>query len=373
MHLANPRHQLLLKLVLAKDEEVADRWIEWKQTVDIETLDYAEHRLLPLVYDRLYRCSIADPERNRLKGVYRYTWSVNQIRFFTAKNLLEKFQERKIGTLLLKGAALTTHYYCNLGLRLMDDIDILVPLHQAQEAIALMKEFNYRHNHSARCNLRDRAEYRTITHSQPFLNPENQEIDLHWYIARECCKVDDGAGFWERSLPIEFQGVPTRILDPTDQLFHVCLHGAKWADPAPIRWITDAAVILNKSTIDWERLLQHTETYRVIRFIQNSFSCLSDSFHFPIPSAFLKDLRSLTPTKLEEREYRTLSAPTLSLRKALKRHWCNHTRLSRPNTLLHRLATFPRFFQYHWALPSLWQLPRHILKGLSVFFYKRNI
>ena len=36
MHLANPRHQLLLKLVLAKDEEVADRWIEWKQTVDNE-------------------------------------------------------------------------------------------------------------------------------------------------------------------------------------------------------------------------------------------------------------------------------------------------------------------------------------------------
>ena len=355
------RHQKLLNVVLDRDPISA--WNEWRRQGDIQTLDYAEYRLLPLVYRRLRQHHIQDPDLDRLKGVYRHTWSKNKVHLFFAKELLAFFQENQIDALVLKGAALSLGYYRDLGLRLMADIDILVPLHQAGKALSLMERLGYSPKDYPRCRLRDKEKFRTAgAHGQSFLAEGRPEVDLHWYLARECCRVDDGLGFWERSIQIEFQGMKVRTLDPTDHLFHICLHGSKWADPAPIRWITDAAIILEQSVIDWTRILRHTQTYQVIRFMQDSFSCLSQSFHLPIPIFFLKELDALKPTQIEHREYLLLTSPTVSFIRALMRHWYNHTRISSNAHFLYRLITFPKFFQYHWALPSLWHLPTRLIR-----------
>lgn len=355
-------HQRLLKAILACDGELEEAWAHWKQNSDITKLDYSEQRLLPLLYERLRRRSISDPQMEILRGVYRFTWSKNLIQFHAIQKLLAGLHQSGIEPMLLKGAALTGAFYGDLGLRLMDDIDILVPPNQVDDAIAMMHRLMYVHKDSFRCRLLNRTEFRSVTHSQPFVSPEGREVDLHWAIARECCRMEDHEGFWERSLPLNFQGMITRTLDPTDQLFHVCLHGAKWADPAPIRWIADAALILEKSTIDWARLIDLIRTVRVVRFMKDSFACLSDCFQLPIPIDFLSELHSLQPAPFELPEYLTLTSDTTRTRQALKRHWANHTRLTHSQNLLRRLLSFPRFLQYHWALPSLWQLPLHMCK-----------
>jgi hypothetical protein len=358
------QHQLLLKTILADEAHLQTAWAEWKQSIDIQDLDYAAQRLLPLLYNRLRRSQITDPQIDLIKGVCRFTSAKNIVLFAPIERLLATLQERGIDTLLLKGAALTCAYYRDLSLRPMIDIDVLVPSHQVVAAMNILEELHYQHRDPEQFVARKRPEFRTVAHAQSFFSPIGQEIDLHWNIAPECCGVDEGSHFWERSLPIEFKGIKSRTLDPTDQLFHVCLHGSKWCQTAPIRWIADAAVVLAHSSIDWDRILTHATTYRVIPHMQDSLACLSDCFNLPIPSPFLTQLKALKPSKFERKEYLSLTTEIDRFHRAIRRHWYRHALLSQSKNFFSRLFSFPRFFQYHWTLPSLGQISRRALKIL---------
>lgn len=111
-----------------------------KKITDIDKFAYLanKHGIVALTYHNLKETGADDllPEEkmahlanSRMKSLGRNTFL-----FKTIKQVLEFFKQAKIKSVLLKGMALELSIYGNMGLRQMNDIDILVPHKQCMEA-----------------------------------------------------------------------------------------------------------------------------------------------------------------------------------------------------------------------------------------------
>src|ERR1019366_6595553 len=133
-----PDQILLLRASLLSGQDVATAWKAWRERVNFDDIDAASYRLMPLLYKNLRRENIEDELLGRLKGIYRHTWSRNQLLFHEAGRVLKAMNDAGISVLVLKGATLANSFYSDAGLRPMNDFDFMVPLDEAFRAFEVM-------------------------------------------------------------------------------------------------------------------------------------------------------------------------------------------------------------------------------------------
>ena len=314
---------LLLRAALLHGHEAITAWQLWARAVDIDTLDGASVRLLPHLYRTLEREGVRDELRGRLKGMYRHTWYANHLRLRDTALLVKTLQEQGVEALLLKGAALTLLYYRDPGLWPMDDVDVLVRTDQAQAAVAALSGNGWRPRSPVTAN------HVESHHAMDFADATGQRVDLHWHVLPENCgrRADDA--FWDRSRRAEVRGVPVRVLDPTDQLFHVCAHGVKWEPIRPLRWIADAAVILARAgaELDWARLARETRQRRLVLPVREALAHLASTLALPVPGAVLSELGAAAVSRAEQWEHRLRTRPAGRVLGRVPEHWLRYRRL----------------------------------------------
>jgi hypothetical protein len=349
-----PTHQqeLLLRAALLKGQGAIEAWKEWKSSVDIEALDSASHRMLPLLYRNLQTHGIEDPSMAKYKGVYRQTWYKNQMLFHGIASLLLSFHNAGIRTMVLKGAALTMLHYRDYGLRPMNDFDVLVYQDQALSAVNLLQGLGW-----TPMDFTPTGKYISASYSHGFKNNNGQEFDLHWHLLSQCREVNSDKDFWEGAAETKFHDVPTSVLNATDQLLHTCIHGARWNYTPSFRWVADAAVILNtsQSEIEWDRLVAQARNRRLVLPLREALHYLRTIVNAPVPLEIIERIRDLPVPKAEQFEYMVnISPPTRWT--AMLDLWCQHSRLAGDSMLLNKLVAFPRFLKYIWGR-SLWKIP----------------
>jgi hypothetical protein len=298
----------LLAVALFDDERAAQVWADLRPGLDLEVVDWDQHRLLPLVERGLRRAGVADVDLPRLKGIHRQTWSRNQLLLNRTAPALAALAAAGIPTLVLKGGALGLRYYDDLGLRPMADLDVLVPFDQALDAVAVLDALGYEGEAIDRAHQLDH-------HGRPAEQPGGGQIDLHWQLnmalgqagppARWC---DD---FWAEALDLEVAGQPTRMLSPADLLLHVCVHGAGWDSGARLRWVTDAAAIVARAgtALDWDRLVDQAVRRRVVLPLRDTLGYLVDPFEVAVPGPVLRRLRATPTTRRDRVVYGLLTRP----------------------------------------------------------------
>ena len=252
----------------------------------MDELDYGSQRLFPLLYQNLVRQDVRDPLMERLKSVYRKTWFENQVLFHRMGNVLRSFHQAGIETVILKGAALVPLYYKDYGLRPMQDFDILIRPTDLPRAIELLGRLDWHNSKSDRTPLDLIV---LFDHALVFFDRNKQQFDLHWHVLRECCWPGADDAFWAASAPMELEGVPTRRLNPADELLHTSVHGVAWNVVPPFRWVADAMMLLNSSAaeIDWQRLVTQAEERRLTLLLRAALSYLRETMDAPIPPAVL--------------------------------------------------------------------------------------
>ena len=351
-----PEQELLLQAALRQGETSLKAWREWKSTLDFDNIDYGSQRLVPLLYRNLQRQGVKDPLMGKFKGLYRHTWYKNQLLFAKGAQLLRSFHEAGIETMILKGAALVLLHYKDAGLRAMTDFDVLVPTEQIQAALFLLRERNWTPKLRSYESLTET--YISSRHAYAFEDNEKHEFDLHRHLLAECCYPDADEEFWKGAVSSQVQGVATLALNPTDQLFHVCVHGVRWNAVPPLRWVADAIMILNSSpTIDWQRLVSQARQRRLVLPLREALTYLRDLLDAPIPPAILQHLQEIPVSKIERLEYQVntrVPGPMGGVPMA----WFLYLRLSpSASTLPQRLIGFPKYLQDTWAVEHLSQLP----------------
>jgi len=149
--------------------------------------------------------------------------------------------------------------------------------------------------------------------------------------------------FLEGAHEVNIQDVPTLTLNPTDQLLHVCVHGAAWDEVPHVRWVADAMMILKvaKSEIDWSRFLLQAQKCRVTMPLRETFAYLRKKFGAPVSAEALKTLQNIPVSKREYRAYRYFTSPPTFL-SVLVKFWLINSRLTGEVGFWKRLMQFSK-------------------------------
>jgi hypothetical protein len=354
----NQEQEMLLRAALLAGDAALHAWQQWQLGTDIDRVDAGSYRLLPKLYRNLEANGSKDPLLGRLKGVYRNTWYRNQLLFHHASNVLSSFHQAGIETLCLKGAAMVALYYRDPGLRHMEDIDVLVRPQQALDAIRLLEKSGWQ----------SRGQYGeawlTYEHAAEFTDNANRNLDLHWRVMWDGRPDVPDDNFWHAALKVKVGGIDTLALNASDQLLHVCVHGANWNVMPPLRWVADAMTIMQSSSrIDWDRLTEQARTRELTLVMYETLKYLRDLLDAPVPSGILEGFRDSSVSNRQKFFFQTRTSSNMALRRLpVVWHWYQTFCLpSAGSSLFGRIANLCNYFQSLWRLERSWHVPMHVM------------
>jgi hypothetical protein len=305
----NERETLLLQAGLWAPARALTAWDRFCASVpDIEALDDGCYRLFPLVAANLQSCGNDIPHRNRIFSVLRHSWVKTQRLLGQMLPFLRGLHTSGIDFLVLKGTALASLYQRQGSVRPMADIDILIRPHHLQNAAAILGRLGCASSVALTTErLFELIRYR---HELTFRIPDGSDLDVHWYLISDARDLNAEDSFWNDSIPCTLPGLSTRMLHPTDQLLHTCLHGVQWNEVSPVRWLADATVLI-RAGIDWNRLETQARRLRQLQPVRATLLYLNQ-LEIDLPSGVAQHWRSIGITSIENLEgaYRT-AAPNV--------------------------------------------------------------
>lgn len=354
----NPSQELLLKSALLDGQSMRQAFGDWAANTSLDQVDYASYRLFPLVYQNLKKEGLHHPYIKNIKKAYVETWAKNKVLFRKTVPILLAFTESDIDTLVLKGVSLTLNYYRDFGLRPMSDVDLLISAKHFDEATSLLQQLGW----TPQLKSPDESlpTFLSMHHALNFTNSEGYSIDLHSHALKVCLSSDADIDFWKGALPLEIEGIHTQCLNPTDELYHTCIHGAEWNPMPPIRWIADAVSILNSRVeIDWDRMISQAKKHRMPLQLFDSMQYLQDCFNIPIPTKFFSSLKAIPITKQEKREYLIQNKfPYLSFYMPTIAYY---PRIAQDTGRQPGLIGYLKYWQTLMELDHIWQAPLSFL------------
>ena len=303
-----PAERLLL---LAALDEPADAvlaaWDELRPGFDVDALTGDAYRLAPLLAWNLQRVGVTagdDPIVGRLLSITRRTWVQSQRQLAELAGLSAAFVAATVDLAVLKGAALLTAAYPALGLRPMEDIDLLVRPDQEQEAADVLTGLGYTSVYRA-----------SAGHAQGWTRPGSLDVDLHTRPNPWLQQVPGHPGIdrlWERVAPLELpRGGTAPALDPADQLLVVLVHGVRSQTSARLRWIADATWATRSRPVDWTHFEDQCDRLSVSALAVRATELAAQARTEPlVPADTLDTLRSHRTSTLDRLTLRALHDPT---------------------------------------------------------------
>jgi hypothetical protein len=289
-----PYHARILRVALLPPDQAIREWHSLRGDMDLDTIqDRDAIRLLPLIYRALADSGTEDPYLARLKGVVRRSWYDNQRLFHGVGSALDALEDAGVRAMLLKGVPLALQCYPEIGLRPMEDIDMLVEPGRAREAIAVLERAGW----PATPAVEDPEAVpygEQMMHQVACRGESGQWIDLHWrfvpWVAR------DGSGYdpalWASARPLAVAGHATLSPCPDDLLLLVLLHAyrAGWAT-AP-RWVADATFLLRAmgDEIDWDRFTARVVQAHLVEPVRDALQYVHREYGAPVPVETLRVL-----------------------------------------------------------------------------------
>lgn len=347
----SPNQELILQTIFLPRERAEAAWREVRPRLDLDVMEEGSYFLMPLLYRRLSELAIADVDLPRLKGIYKRTWYRNQLLTESVQRPLGELRRRGISPVLLLGAASTSRYYSELGLRWLEYFETIVPAVQFPKVAAVLEGCGFSAAFERRPNglrplpfLDDGGNVFVVCGAPPLdLLPPGQ-------LAEGISRIR------ERSTPADFGGETVVTLDPTDELLLVCLTGAR-PGARPV-WVADAMSLLGAAgdSVDWRRLCDQAASSRVGFRVEAALSYLRDAIGAPVPELAFGLLRA-RPVSRRELVAHKLSIRPHGLLGGFPATVGEYLRLSSEVSVSKAVAGYPRFLQQIWELDHLWQLP----------------
>lgn len=238
--------------------------VRWDRLLELA----AWHRLTPLVwrYLRGDAAGIAVPigVMDDLHQMAMATTARNLNLQVELDRVLAVMASEEIPVMLLKGAALIESVYPQIGLRPMDDLDLLVPrssIQRAQDAVAALGFDVW----GDKINRDEERRLATSRHHFPLVRRAGAVcIELHHHVTLAAPGFDIH-GYWDRALP-GVGKVAHLLPEPEDLLLHVAIHFS--ADRIEkgncgLGQLADLAWIADHFEINWDALARRARFYGV--------------------------------------------------------------------------------------------------------------
>jgi hypothetical protein len=192
--------------------------------------------------------------------------------------ILDLFDRGGIQAIPFKGPALAWTLYETPGLRIVSDLDLLVPRRDVNRAIDLLTSAGHR-----RCDPCIGLRF-FFDRGQLVLRRagETLEVDLHWRLAAAHFNPLDATGIRARLAPIDIAGRQAPAFSPEDLLAFLCVHGAKHA----WSWLSklcDLDRLIDASPLDWDAILERAARQRMTRILSLGLCLAQDLLGSNLP------------------------------------------------------------------------------------------
>jgi hypothetical protein len=318
--------------------EGAAAWTAVRPRIDVDHLPGELHRLIPLLWKALADSGIDDPELARLKGVYQYSWYRNQLLFADGAALIAALEAAGVRTMILRGGAMAVAHHRDAGIRLMNDLDVLVTAADLDRSRRLAEAGGW-------CPLAGSKQFERREAAVTLQNREGRIIRLHWTPSRNVPLPEASEAMWRRPVSVTFKHVETRVPSAADHLLYACIDGARANSGSTLRWIGDVTVLLRVvPDINWDVLVAEARRHRVSLLIGEALRYLVDTFDAGVPPAVLAALAAAPATRRDRLAHR-LSLTTSPRMPSAAEVLGRHTRLTADIPLSRAVATAPTFLQ----------------------------
>jgi hypothetical protein len=247
---------LLLHAALCPDADRAEAALRrWLAAHDIDTADFAQHRLLVAIAARFGRGLSDLPDYPRLAGLQRMLWTKGRMALREAEPPLRQMAGAGIPVMPIKGAARLATDRAAQKSRVSHDIDIVVPQGRFVAALDILRDHDWRASSGASAlQLRRRA---GETRALNLFFGHFGDIDLHRFAYRLFDPVLEGA-VWADASAGMLSDIPVRLPAPEDRIAIALSHSALDAHTHS-DWIVDIAHALRDPALDPARLARRFE------------------------------------------------------------------------------------------------------------------
>lgn len=234
--------------------------------------EWRQHRLTPMLYELIFIRGLQREFSHWLLQALKNDYAATMQRAVQEEEeileILRALQQAKLEVILLKGVDLRHRIYRDLPVRVMSDMDLMIPRDCLDRVCAILVGLGYSPEPSMKGfyhRLRRRFSYYIG------FNPPSGKvlyIDLHWeiqttYSLTRLCHKD----LSQTSLPADYDGVSVRNLSPEHLLLHLCLHTLEHnfayneANSDIGQKLIDIVWVVERLSIDWNKFLAETRKF----------------------------------------------------------------------------------------------------------------
>ncbi|GAY17382.1 nucleotidyltransferase family protein [Mycobacterium sp. shizuoka-1] len=273
----------LAKAALLPADVAAPAWQRWKgRGLTLETVDDASARLFSRLWANRESAGIDDEDLALLKGVYRQTLAHNAVALSAGLELTQSLVDAGIPVVFIKGAAMIAMAAGQLGLRRINDVDVLIPEADAVRAMALFR--------AAGCQVKWEADETFIgtQHACTFRDANEAEIDVHWWAYK---LAGDDQPVFDTAQPATLLGRDVLVPSATECLIGAVAGAFIGPSGSPLRWIADAVFLLENSAIEWDYLLERAGRPGLTTGLTAGLTFLASEFDAAVPRRVIDELR----------------------------------------------------------------------------------
>ncbi|MEO9877135.1 MAG: nucleotidyltransferase family protein [Anderseniella sp.] len=292
----DPDTALLIKAVVAPDDEARDCWRKWKLTNDIDDCSWPQFKILSRFSGRLPRIDPECPEIPRLHGMAKALWTKSQLQLNRSARALDVLNDAGIEACLMKTAAMEALAPIKLTRRVTSDIDLMVRRNALRKALELLYEKGWAGPETAELALK-RCRYHpgvNLTRGSE-TTKDNSDVDVH-HQPVHLPFLPDGTieDIWARARPATFRG--RHVLVPAgEELFvFTAMQGARRFIPSHLSsgmWALDLAEMATQLSLDWAVVLDVAEKCRGSWALLGCMTFLNQELHVSLPAGVLTAVR----------------------------------------------------------------------------------
>ena len=166
--------------------------------------------------------------------------------------IVAELQKADIEVIALKGVYLSENLYKEIGLRQFSDIDILIPVPKAHQAVQILQKLGYNYKESVPVSDFIRAKEDKVHLPPMYLNGVSVELHIKLHSANQPYEMNIDRVFATR-IPVEINGSKLFALDFMHQLIHITLHTHKHFDEGNVNFtsFTDIVNLINSLPEDF--------------------------------------------------------------------------------------------------------------------------
>ena len=288
---------LLLQAALLQGEPALAAWRAWRLTADLDQLPPGGFALLPLLAYNLQAQGVRDSLLDTCQGIYRRTWTQNQMRLQVVAALLGQVQATALTPLVTGDLPLALLHYPAQGLRAIHHLHLTTP---ASQAVAMRTQLTQAGWQPYRTKEDWLARPLLNNHPQRF-RQSGDDLTLHLH------SLAPGHEHEQMRDRLSINGVTAPSADATTLLLAVCVQGVAdfWRYGA-IQWLVDATMLLRSSaaTIDWPRLTAKVARQAAGVRMNAALTTLQTWVDASIPPAIQQTLATLPVQPFERWEAR---------------------------------------------------------------------